>query len=129
MSQITVLTPFLLNLGGTIRKFEAGVVEVDEEVASHWYVKLFSEQVAEPEPQAPAPSDEAQGAPEPDRGAHPEESSVAVEDDGSTHVDTPEDVDEKTALKAEAEGLGIEVDGRWGVARLMAEIEAKKNAA
>lgn len=36
--------------------------------------------------------------------------------------------DEKAALVAEAEALGITIDGRWGVSRLQAEIEAKKAA-
>lgn len=35
---------------------------------------------------------------------------------------------EKASLVAEAEALGIAVDGRWGVSRLQAEIEAKKAA-
>lgn len=34
--------------------------------------------------------------------------------------------DEKDALVAEAEGLGIDVDKRWGVTRLKAEIETAK---
>lgn len=33
-----------------------------------------------------------------------------------------------TALHAEAAALGMEVDGRWGAARLREEIEAKKAA-
>lgn len=125
MPQITVLAPFLLNLGGTLKKFEAGVVEVAEEVASHWYVKLFTAPVEEATPPTttevgtdPAPPEDTQAEP-----------SVTTEDDGSTHVDTQEEVDEKASLKAEAEALGIDVDGRWGVGRLKTEIEAKKNAA
>lgn len=34
----------------------------------------------------------------------------------------PDDID---ALRAEAEGLGIDVDKRWGAARLRAEIDKK----
>ena len=34
--------------------------------------------------------------------------------------------DDKVALQAEAEGVGVDVDKRWGVARLKAEIEAAK---
>ena len=33
--------------------------------------------------------------------------------------------DEKDALQAQAEALGIDVDGRWGVAKLKAAIAAK----
>lgn len=35
-----------------------------------------------------------------------------------------EEVDEKSALIADAEALGIAVDKRWGLARLRSEIEA-----
>lgn len=52
--------------------------------------------------------------------------SITVEDDGSTHVDTAEEIDEKVALKAEAEALGVQIDGRWGVARIRAAIDAAK---
>lgn len=40
----------------------------------------------------------------------------------------PEPVDEKTQLRTEAAALGIEVDNRWGVKRLRAEIEGKGHA-
>lgn len=36
------------------------------------------------------------------------------------------ETDDKAALQAEAEALGIDVDKRWGVARLKSEIEAAK---
>lgn len=36
--------------------------------------------------------------------------------------------DDKAALVAEAKALGIDADGRWGVARLRAEIETAKAA-
>lgn len=39
-----------------------------------------------------------------------------------TEQATPEPEDEIEALRAEAEQLGIEVDGRWGEKRLKAEI-------
>lgn len=38
-------------------------------------------------------------------------------------VDRDEQIDE---LRAEAEGLGIEIDGRWGEARLKEKIEEAK---
>lgn len=134
MPQITVLRPFLLNLGGTIHKFEAGIVEVTEEVASHWYAKLFSVPMAEPaEAGAVLAEDDALIAeiqPLAPAEVQADDSSITIEGDGSIHVDvSADDVDEKAALKAEAEALGIDVDGRWGVGRLKAEIEAKKNAA
>lgn len=44
-----------------------------------------------------------------------------VEDDQP--ADHPDDID---ALRAEAEGLGIDVDKRWGEARLRSEIDKKK---
>lgn len=36
------------------------------------------------------------------------------------------EADDKAALQAEAEALGVDVDKRWGVARLKSEIEAAK---
>jgi len=36
--------------------------------------------------------------------------------------------DDKATLLAEAKALGIEADGRWGIARLRAEIESAKAA-
>lgn len=36
------------------------------------------------------------------------------------------EVDEKSALIDEAEALGIDIDKRWGVARLRSEVSAKK---
>lgn len=64
----------------------------------------------------------------------------ARSEDGAPAVDAPAtqpepdesapatDVDEKAALVTEAEALGIDVDGRWGIARLKSEIEAAKAA-
>lgn len=140
MPQITVLTPFLLNLGGAIQKFETGIVEVTEEVASHWYAKLFSAPIAPPSAQEhvsdPGPADDQalaneEAQPDPDHVLEPaaDEPLAPAEDDQPVDVDPPDEVNEKAALKAEAEALGIDVDGRWGVGRLKAEIEAKKNAA
>jgi hypothetical protein len=39
------------------------------------------------------------------------------------------DSDEVAALKASAELLGIEVDGRWGITRLRKEVERARNRA
>lgn len=45
-------------------------------------------------------------------------------------IDTPAPtVDEKAALQAEAETLGVDVDKRWGIDRLRAEIAAKSATA
>lgn len=154
MALINVLKPFLLNLGHALKRFEAGIIEVEEEIASHWYTLVHAvrlpdpvpepapEPVAEPAPVEPtaeppsaseepsAPAEPAPVDPSPESApaepAAPE--SITIEPDGSTHVDTPDEVTEKVALKAEAEALGISVDGRWGVPRLQAEIAAKKSA-
>ncbi|MFG1399839.1 STY1053 family phage-associated protein [Roseixanthobacter pseudopolyaromaticivorans] len=118
MTRINVVKAFTLNLGAVLKKFEAGVHEVEDDIAQHWYVLLHiappvaAEPVSEPDPE-PEPS---------------QVESVTVEDDGSTHVDSPEEVSEKHTLIAQAEALGIAVDGRWGVPRLQAEI-AKAGAA
>lgn len=45
-----------------------------------------------------------------------EKVAAKVSDEASTEED------EKTALQAEAESLGIDVDGRWGIDRLKQEI-------
>jgi hypothetical protein len=55
---------------------------------------------------ASEPASEPQPAPEPDQPA-----------------DQPEDVDQ---LRVEAEALGIQVDRRWGAARLRQEIDAAR---
>lgn len=41
---------------------------------------------------------------------------------------TSAETDEREALRTQAEALGIEVDGRWGVARLRQEISEARNA-
>lgn len=112
MTSINVVKAFTLNLGAVLKKFEAGVHDVEDDIARHWYVLLHI-----------APPAAAEPVSEPIQAE-----SVTVEDDGSTHVDTPEEVSEKHTLIAQAEALGITVDGRWGVSRLQAEI-AKVGAA
>ncbi|MFG1260035.1 hypothetical protein V5F79_22165 [Xanthobacter flavus] len=154
MALINVVKPFLLNLGYALKRFEAGIIEVEEEIASHWYTLLHAERLPDPEPVEPVAEQPAEPVAEPapaqpepavDPVAEPapaetpaepapvepaaaETESVTIEPDGSTHVDTPDEVSEKVSLKAEAEALGIPVDGRWGVTRLQAEIAAKKSA-
>lgn len=103
---------FFLNLGGDILsptkiRFEAGEQDVPDEYADHWFLAEMGERI--------------------DVVSSPE--SVTIEADGGTHVDTAEEVSEKAALRSTAETLGIVVDGRWGVDRLKAEIEAKAASA
>lgn len=77
-------------------------------------------------PDAP-PAPEAQGDPAPpadNEAAAPEATTpqpAAPAADASSNDDA-----EKDALRAEAEGLGIDVDNRWGVATLKAKIAAAK---
>lgn len=115
--------PFKLLLPtGKIIDFSVGEQQIPDEHANHWYVRAHAVELpADPAGDEAAPVVEAYPvAPDP---------SITIEDDGSTCVDPQEEVDEKAALKAEAEALGIDVDGRWGAGRLKTEIEAKKNSA
>ncbi|WP_296584236.1 hypothetical protein [Xanthobacter sp.] len=63
------------------------------------------------QPEAEAAASAAQSAGEGEPPAAPSEAN---------------DTDDKAALQAEAEALGVDVDKRWGVARLKSEIEAAK---
>lgn len=73
----------------------------------------------------------------PEVAAEPLEAAPAgkadhVEMDAAPVVDHPEPLDpdaEKDRLRADAEALGIDVDGRWGVARLHEEIATAKVSA
>jgi hypothetical protein len=48
MKRINVVKPFRLTFDDhTTRDFKPGVVEVDEKIADHWYVKAHSEPVTE----------------------------------------------------------------------------------
>lgn len=150
MAKINVLKPFRLNLGGLIRPIAAGIQDVEPEVAEHWYTKVHSEPVAEaekaappaePEPDAPEGASDAPAADggEPDDGEPTADAGDDAPADmaGDGQTDAPADKTddgapadpteaEKAALKAEAEALGIEVDGRWGIPKLKAAIKAKK---
>jgi hypothetical protein len=46
MQVITVLKSFVLAAEGKVREFATGVHEVEESIASHWFVKAHSEAVA-----------------------------------------------------------------------------------
>lgn len=123
---------YLLLDDGSRLRFEAGEQAVPDDIASHPYLAANGERMPAggTVDAAPAPAVEPEVASEPaaTEAAPASEAGVAVEDDGTAHVDTPEDVSEKDALKAQAEALGIEVDGRWGIARLTSEIAAKQAA-
>lgn len=54
MKTIRVVKSFVLTLRNEVKKFEAGVHEVEEKIANHWYVKAHSEPVAAPVVEAPA---------------------------------------------------------------------------
>ena len=109
---------YLLLDDGSRFRFEAGEQVVPDDIAEHPYLTANGERVPDSAVvDAPAPPVE-----EPASGA-------TAEDDGTVHEGTPEEVSEKDELKAQAEALGIEVDGRWGVARLISEIAAKQAAA
>ncbi|KAA8563212.1 hypothetical protein FX985_03280 [Pseudomonas extremaustralis] len=45
MKFLNVLQSFKLNLADGIRDFEAGLQEVEDEIAEHWYVKANTETV------------------------------------------------------------------------------------
>lgn len=154
MAQIRVLQPFTLNLGATMQRFAPGTVDVSEEVADHWYTKLFAERITPApvaEPASPALADESE-SPSRNEG-DPQQPGVDPERDapeGDASESQPGDVpggpdqteppaqegdapaaasdDNKAALKAEAEALGIAVDGRWGVERIKTAIAEAKGA-
>jgi hypothetical protein len=46
MATIQVLKPFVFNDGGVLKPFAAGMHEVDDEVAGHWYVQAHSQDTA-----------------------------------------------------------------------------------
>ncbi|MFG1302714.1 hypothetical protein V5F34_01050 [Xanthobacter autotrophicus] len=129
---------YLLLDDGSRLRFEAGEQVVPDDIAGHPYLTANGERMPAgvTVDAAPAPTVEPEVASETSAVAEPaateaapaSEASVTVEDDGPVHVGTPEDVSEKDALKAQAEALGIEVDGRWGIARLTSEIAAKQAA-
>lgn len=57
MAKISVKKPFVLNLPAGHVAFSVGVVDVEDNVANHWYVQAHSEPVVEQEP-APDKGDE-----------------------------------------------------------------------
>lgn len=65
MVTITVIRPFLLNLGGEKRVFPVGVHSVEEEVASHWYVQAHTAPLnASPESDQPEKAEPQEDADE-----------------------------------------------------------------
>ena len=57
MAKINVKKPFVLNLPAGHVAFSVGVIEVEDDVAAHWYVQAHAEPVVEQEP-APDKLDE-----------------------------------------------------------------------
>lgn len=120
---------FWLNVGGNDPLspdriwFGAGEQTVPDEYADHWFVLEMGE-CLDVETVAPAAAEPATVA----AASTDVSESVPIEAEGSTHVETAEEISEKEALRVEADALGIVVDGRWGIARMKAEIEAKKAA-
>lgn len=52
---IEITTPFHLTLDGIIHTFDAGVHDVHEKMAAHWFVKAMSKPVSAPtQPRATA---------------------------------------------------------------------------
>lgn len=115
----------LLDDGNRIR-FEAGEQDVPDAIAGHPYLAANGERVEKPAPVIqPAPETE----PDPvATTAEPQSEAPAAEPPAVPPAPAPEavepadDVPERDALVAQAEALGINVDGRWGTARLKAEI-------
>ncbi len=57
MLKINVLIPFLLTMADGVQKqFAAGVHEVEQEIADHWYTQAHSEPVVEEKKAPPAPT-------------------------------------------------------------------------
>jgi len=119
----------LLDDGNRIR-FEAGEQDVPDAVAGHPYLAANGERVEKPAPviqmapeTEPAPvattAEPQSDAP----AAEPPAEEPAVDPAPAPEaVEAADDVPEHDALVAQAKALGINVDGRWGTARLKAEI-------
>lgn len=140
---------YLLLTDGERLRFEAGEQDVPDAVSGHEYLASMGARLPDvaPEPVVSAPSDgeptgegEGAGAPAPDHDseeAHvvsepapklPEAEDPAPQATEEPAAEPEAEPDEKAALVAEAEALGIDVDGRWGVSRLKSAIAAKKAA-
>ena len=52
MRTIKVHTPFILNINSVHQHFKAGVFEVDDVVADHWYTKSHADEVTGEEDQS-----------------------------------------------------------------------------
>lgn len=122
MVRMIIERPFRLLTGkGKPIPFKSGEQDVPEELASHWYVLANSQQ--------------------PEAVAEAEAMDVEDEDDGEPEVsgapDSPEEdvppapadeppPDDRAALVAEAEAMGLTIDKRWGVDRIKAALDAAK---
>lgn len=107
MPKIFVPKAFKAILDGGELSFKEGAQDVSEAHAAHWWVKAHSTPVLAAVA-APAGADNA--AETPDEIAKDE----VLAEQGVT----------KESLLAQANELGIETDGRWGLARLQAAIDA-----
>ena len=47
MATINVLKSFILNIEGELKQFAAGIHDVADEIAGHWYVQAHSEDAAQ----------------------------------------------------------------------------------
>ncbi|SDI54309.1 STY1053 family phage-associated protein [Pseudomonas panipatensis] len=87
MKYLNVLTGFILTLAdGAKREFEAGLQEIEDDLADHWYVAAHSEPLTAKQAKAlqaasaaPEPAAE-QLAPEPEPAAEPEAPAEPVVD-------------------------------------------------
>ena len=143
MARFTFRSGFFLLLSaltGERVRFEAGEHEVPDEYAAHPFLHEMGERIdtpakssaeaaeagpapvsAEVQAKEPEPVEEPASAPEgqvsdQEEGEEPEPVETAADD---------EPVNDRDALRSQAAALGIDVDNRWGIARLQAEIAAK----
>lgn len=113
--KMIVSRPFklLLDTTGRTLTFKKGLNDVPDVLVRHWYVLQHAEPVVEAVPIEVVLGEPAQ--------------TEAPAQEGEETA-TPAGADDKAALKAEAEALGIVVDGRWGIDRIKAAIAEAKGA-
>ena len=76
MVTINVIKAFTLNLGGVLHRFEAGLHEIEDEVASHWFVKANAEAV---EVKVPNPEESGKTPPAPEPEANSDDTNATPE--------------------------------------------------
>ncbi|MDF3936667.1 STY1053 family phage-associated protein [Pseudomonas citronellolis] len=73
MAWLNVLKGFKLNLADGVKEFEAGLQEIEDELAKHWFVQAHSETLTAKQAKAlQAASTAEQHAPETEPAAEPE---------------------------------------------------------